>query len=283
MDSATELYCLIGNPVAHSMSPEIHNSAFQKVGINACYLAFKVEDLNGAMKGFRALGIKGASVTIPHKIKIIRLLDEIDSTAKVIGAVNTIVRRNDTLIGYNTDGEGAVNALRDNLGDLKKRKVTVIGSGGAARAVAITLAIKEKVKYINIIGIIPKEVAKLTRDIGENSSAGVRGVMLNDENLKSCLGESDLLINASPVGMHPDEGKSPVKPSLLRQDMAVFDVVYNPLETKLLKDAKKIGAKTVCGVEMFINQAVLQFELWTGKKAPVDLMRKIVLKKLAKK
>lgn len=283
MDATTELYCLLGNPVAHSMSPEIHNSAFQKLGLNACYLAFKVEDLNGAMKGFRALGIKGASVTIPHKIKIMRFLDDIDSTAKIIGAVNTIVRDGERLIGYNTDGEGAVKALRDKLGDVKKLRVSVIGSGGAARAVAITLAVKEKVKSINIIGIIRKEIAKLTRDIGENSPAIVRGVMLNDENLKFCLGESDLLINASPVGMHPHVDKSPVKPALLRKDLAVFDVVYNPLETKLIRDAKKAGAKTVCGVEMFINQAVLQFELWTAKRAPVELMRKIVLKKLGKK
>lgn len=283
MDAATELYCLIGNPVAHSMSPDIHNSAFQKAGINACYLAFKVEDLNGAVKGFRALGIKGASVTIPHKIKIMRFLDEIDSTAKIIGAVNTVVRRGERLIGYNTDGEGAVKALRDKLGDLRKRRITIIGSGGAARAVAVTLAVKEKVESINIVGIIRKEIAKLTRDIGENSVARVRGVMLNDENLKFCLAESDLLINASPVGMHPEEGKSPVKPALLRKDLAVFDVVYNPLETKLIKDAEKRWAKTICGVEMFINQAVLQFELWTGKRAPVELMRKIVLKKLGKK
>lgn len=283
MDATTELYCLLGNPVAHSMSPEIHNSAFQKLGLNACYLAFKVEDLNSAMKGFRALGIKGASVTIPHKIKIMRFLDDIDSTAKIIGAVNTIVRDGERLIGYNTDGEGAVKALRDKLGDVKKLRVSVIGSGGAARAVAITLAVKEKVKSINIIGIIRKEIAKLTRDIGENSPAIVRGVMLNDENLRFCLGESDLLINASPVGMHPHVDKSPVKPALLRKDLAVFDVVYNPLETKLIRDAKKAGAKTVCGVEMFINQAVLQFELWTAKRAPVELMRKIVLKKLGKK
>lgn len=283
MDATTELYCLLGNPVAHSMSPEIHNSAFQKLGLNACYLAFKVEDLTGAMKGFRALGIKGASVTIPHKIKIMRFLDDIDPTAKIIGAVNTIVRDGERLVGYNTDGEGAVKALRDKLGDVKKLRVSVIGSGGAARAVAITLAVKEKVESINIIGIIRKEIAKLTRDIGENSPARVRGVMLNDENLKFCLGESDLLINASPVGMHPHVDKSPVKPALLRKDLAVFDVVYNPLETKLIRDAKKAGAKTVCGVEMFINQAVLQFELWTAKRAPVELMRKIVLKKLGKK
>jgi shikimate dehydrogenase len=283
MDATTELYCLLGNPVAHSMSPEIHNSAFQKLGLNACYLAFKVEDLTGAMKGFRALGIKGASVTIPHKIKIMRFLDDIDPTAKIIGAVNTIVRDGERLVGYNTDGEGAVKALRDKLGDVKKLRVSVIGSGGAARAVAITLAVKEKVESINIIGIIRKEIAKLTRDIGENSPARVRGVMLNDENLKFCLGESDLLINASPVGMHPHVDKSPVKPALLRKELAVFDVVYNPLETKLIRDAKKAGAKTVCGVEMFINQAVLQFELWTAKRAPVELMRKIVLKKLGKK
>ena len=282
IDAATRLYCIIGNPVSHSMSPAIHNAAFADKGINAAYVAFRVEDVEGAIEGIRALGIHGASVTIPHKVTIIPLLDRVDEVAKMIGAVNTVVRKGDELIGYNTDGPGAARALKEKVGDLSGKNVVIIGSGGAARAVAITLAVREGVASIVILGVIKEELKKLARDVARNCAAKVEGHIIEDKRLSSALKKADILINASPLGMHPEEDSIPVPASLLRAELDVFDVVYNPLETKLIREAKKRGCRTVPGVEMFLNQGVLQFEMWTGRKAPVDLMRRIVMERLSK-
>jgi len=284
-DAHSRLYCIIGNPVRHSMSPHIHNAAFAELGINAVYVAFEVEDVENTVRGFRALGIGGASVTIPHKLAVMPLLDEIDDVAQMIGAVNTIVNEDGKLFGLNTDGPGAVKALADAGVEPEGGKVVMIGSGGAARAVSFTLAAREKISQMTIIGVIEDEMSKLVDELKGKTGVAASGIMLDEEEEKSkeAVADADILINASPVGMSPDEDKTSAPVEWINPNSAVFDVVYNPLETRLLKEAAAKGCRTVRGVEMFINQAVLQFERWTGQPAPTDLMRRIVLENLEAK
>lgn len=282
IDAHSKVFCIIGNPVGHSMSPSIHNPSFAQAGINAAYVAFEVTDVARAVNGIRALGIRGASVTIPHKVAVMPLLDEIDEVARMIGAVNTIVNENGKLIGLNTDGPGAVKALKDAGVDPDGRRITIIGSGGAARAVVFALAASERIEDITVLGVIKPELDKLVDEIKDKTGATAWGVMLEERSdiAKESISAADIVINASPVGMHPNDNATPIPVDWISPETAVFDVVYTPLDTKLLKEAAVRGCKTIRGVEMFVNQAVLQFERWTGKAAPVALMRRIVIEKL---
>jgi len=284
-DSYSKVYCIIGNPVRHSMSPQVHNAAFAERGVNAVYVAFEVSDAQNAVRGMRALGIAGASVTIPHKLAVIPFLDEIEEPAKMIGAVNTIVNEKGRLIGLNTDGPGAVKSLKEADIKIKGRKVAMIGSGGAARAVSFTMAFREKVAEIAILGIVPGEMSKLAADLSKKTGVSARGITLDRKKgaARKAVEAADIVINASPIGMHPKQNHAPIPTEWLRPDAAVFDVVYNPLETRFIREATLRGCKTIPGVEMFLNQAVLQFERWTGKSAPIKTMRRIVLKNLKAK
>ncbi len=269
INSKTSLYCVIGDPIEHSMSPVMHNIAFSDTGYNGVYTAFRVQDLSAAVSGIRSLGINGASVTIPHKVAIMALLDDIDEQAVKIGAVNTVVNRDGHLSGYNTDCLGAVNALLEKT-DIKGRNVIMIGAGGAARAAAFgILAEGGKLKIVNIL---QDEGEALAKDLG------VDYYPLQDYTDYDC----DILINATPLGMVPDVDIMPLEPAYLSKNMVVMDIVYNPIKTRLLKEAEKIGCVTVDGVSMFVYQGVAQFEMWTGEKAPVNSMRQVVVEALQK-
>lgn len=281
MDAKTVLYCLLGNPVEHSMSPLVHNAAYKAAGLNAAYMAFRVEDVEAAVKGIRGLGIRGASVTIPHKVSIIEHLDELDELAENIGSVNTVVSDAGKLKGYNTDGPGALKALADAGVEVSGRKVVLMGSGGAARAIAFTVAMEGGAAKLDILGIDEREMLALAKEVDKKTSTRVNANKIKPDILEAALRDADVLINATPIGMHPNVDDSPVPAELLRDDLAVFDIVYNPLKTRLITDAEKSGAKVVLGAEMFINQAVLQFELFTGKDAPYELMRDLLMKKLS--
>lgn len=278
MDAKTKLCIIIGNPIAHSLSPAIHNAAFSALGLNFAYTAHRVEDVEAAVKGIRALGIRGASVTIPHKLAVIPFLDEVDPVAGWIGSVNTIVNEGGRLQGSNTDGEGAMKALLEAGVKLAGKRVLMIGSGGAARAVGFTLAAKAKLGSLTILGIIEPELKKLASDIAEKTLVKAEGRMMKGEALAEEMEKAELVIQCSPVGMHPKVNETPVPKELLRQDLIVMDIVYNPRETRLLREAREIGAQTVPGLEMFLNQAVLQFEKWTGQPAPVEVMRRVLEK-----
>jgi len=284
-DAHTRVYCLIGDPVRHSLGPKIHNASFGEVGINAVYVAFQVQDATAAVNGIRALGISGASVTIPHKLAVMPLLDEIDEVARMIGAVNTIVNEGGKLFGLNTDGAGALKALKDAGIEPAGKKIAIIGSGGAARAVGFTLAAKERIAGVAVLGIITQEAAKLAAELSEKTGVSASAINLDKEtnDARGAVGAADLVINTSPVGMYPAKDTTPIPPTWVRAEAAVFDVVYTPPETRLLREVAALGCRTVRGVDMFINQAVLQFERWTGKPAPVSLMRQIVLKKFGAK
>lgn len=277
INAQTKLCGVLGNPVEHSLSPAIHNAAFQKLGLNFVYLAFRVEDLAGAIRGIRALGnVRGFSVTIPHKVAVIPYLDEVETTAKHIGSVNTIVVENGKLIGYNTDASGALRALRDAGVSLKGQKVLMLGSGGAARAIAFALGTDAGVAALKILGIDEQERRGLVKDLQAKTSLHVEDGLISEEALRMNLKDSQILLHCTPVGMHPKVNETCVPGSLLNPSLTVMDIVYNPLETRLLREAKAAGCQTIRGLEMFLNQAIAQFELWTGRPAPADVMRTVL-------
>jgi shikimate dehydrogenase len=277
----TKLCAVIGNPVAHSMSPAIHNRAFAELKLDYVYMAFRVEDVGAAVAGMRALeNFRGMSVTIPHKVSIIEHLDEVAEVDRGIGSINTVVNDGGRLKGYGSDGPGALRALTEARVRVAGRNVTILGSGGAARAIAFTLASKAKPASLAILGVIEDELNTLGRDLTDRTGAHVTWAMLDDDTLARRLADSHVLIHCTPIGMHPKTKESIVSKALLHRDLAVMDIVYNPLETKLLAEAKARGLKTVSGIEMFANQAVIQFELWTGKKAPLKAMRNVLLRQL---
>jgi shikimate dehydrogenase len=276
INARTQLCGLLGNPVEHSLSPAIHNTAFETMGLNFVYLAFKVEDLPGAVKGLRSLGnLRGFSVTIPHKVAIIPLLDEVEPTAKNIGAVNTIVIENGRLIGFNTDASGALRALTEAGTALRGEKILMLGSGGAARAIAFALAAAGIAK-LTLLGIDETERTGLMKDLKAKTSLQLADGTITDDSLRRAIEESTVLLHCTPLGMHPNVHESCVPASLLKPHLTVMDIVYNPLDTKLLTDARAAGCRTIRGIEMFLNQAVGQFELWTKQKAPADIMRKVI-------
>ena len=244
----TKLCAVIGNPISHSMSPDIHNAGYEALDLDFVYFPCQVKDVKGALAGMRAMhNFRGLSVTIPHKMAVIPYLDEINEVDKHIGSINTIVKEGDKLIGLGTDGPGALKAFHDANVDFTDKVVLMIGCGG---------------------------------DLSKSTDKKITSSVLEDHSLKEAMLRSNIIINCTPIGMHPREDASVVPPELFRQGQVVFDAVYNPLKTKLLKDAEEKGCQTISGVEMFINQAVLQFEQFTGMDAHVEVMRKVVLDKL---
>jgi len=268
INKETKLYGIIGNPVSHSMSPAIHNAAFIEKGLNNVYVPLKIANIGTFMKECRKIDFHGFSVTIPHKESVLPFLDDIDHTARKIGAINTIVNQNGTLTGYNTDCMAAVTGLECSLKEanetLNNKKISIIGAGGAARAIAFGL--KEKGCDITIFNRTIERAEKLSHD-----------VKCRFESFKEIhKHDSDILINTTAIGMFPDVDQTPVSKSILKENMIVFDAVYNPIETRLLRDAKAKGCHTVNGLSMFINQAAEQFRLWTNIDPPVELMSNVV-------
>ena len=278
----TKVCAVIGDPVEHSLSPIIHNAAFQHLNLDYVYVAFNVRayQLKDAILGVRGLGIYGLNVTMPHKISIIKYLDELDETAKRIGSVNTVLNKDGRLIGYTTDGVGAFNALKYAGSDPLGKKVVVLGAGGASRSICFTLA--ERVRELIILNRTLERAVSLANNIREvlGGKVNVRAASLVDENLRKELKDADILINATSVGMKPNDAYTPVKRDFLHRNLTVFDIVYNPLETRLLREAKLIGAKTIDGLSMLIHQGAVSFEIWTGVKAPIDVMREAALRKI---
>lgn len=268
---------LLGNPVEHSLSPAIHNAAFQKLGLNLVYLAFRVEAIGEAITGLRALGgFRGASVTIPHKVSAIPFLDEVEPTARHIGAINTIVANQGKLSGYNTDATGALRALRGGVGPLAGKRVMILGSGGAARAIAFAIAGESEVAGLTLLGVDGNERSTLAKDLRSKTSLTVAEAHLDEASLGRTLPDAQVLIHCTPIGMSPKIEASCVPIALLHKGLAVMDIVYNPRDTRLLKDARQAGCVTISGSEMFLHQAVAQFELWTNQTAPADVMRAVL-------
>lgn len=267
---STNVVALIGHPVEHSFSPPMHNAAFNDLKMDYVYTAFDVSpnDLENAIKGAQALSIKGFNVTIPHKIEVMKYLSEIDEVAGLIGAVNTIDFKN--LKGYNTDGIGAIRAIEE-VTKVKNKNIVIAGAGGASRAISFYLA-KYSADNITILNRNVEKADNLANDIlKSNLIDDVKSDTISKVN--DYLTDADILINTTPVGMHPKVDVDPiVSAEGMHEDLVVFDAVYNPNETVLLKEAIKAGAKPVYGIKMLLYQGAESFEIWTGKKAPVDVM-----------
>jgi shikimate dehydrogenase len=277
IDAHTQFCGVIGNPVEHSLSPAIHNAAFQKLGLNFVYLAFQVETIGDAIKGIRALGnFRGASVTIPHKMAAVPFLDSVEPTARHIGAINTIVAAGRILTGYNTDATGALRALREGSVALKGRQVVMLGSGGAARAIAFGLGAETGIDRLTILGIDGQERTALARDLQSKTGMTVHALPLDEGTLRKLLPETHVLIHCTPLGMSPKVHESSVPATVLHAGLTVMDIVYNPRDTRLLKEAKAAGCRVIPGLEMFLHQAAAQFELWTNQAAPTDVMRAVL-------
>jgi shikimate dehydrogenase len=278
----TNVCALIGDPVEHTMSPAMHNAAFKELGLDYVYLPFRVrpEQLSQAVRGLRALNVHGFNVTIPHKVGVIPLLDSLDPVAEKIGAVNTVVNYDGQLKGYNTDAEGFLRALLENGIKPGGKKVVILGAGGASRAISYILAGKGVSLTIlnrqqeldwaqNIADLIKEDFGRIVDVLELGHLAGVlKGV--------------DILVNATSVGMSPAGNQSLVPAALLKKVPVVVDIVYNPIKTRLLKDAAAAGAKTISGIDMLAWQGALAFEKWTGRVAPVELMRQEAIKMLGK-
>ncbi len=278
----TRVCGIIGHPVGHSLSPEIHNAAFAALGLPYVYVAHDVPPggVARALDGIRVLGYRGLSVTIPHKVEALAAVDEVDATARIIGCINTVVNEDGRLVGYNSDGLGAVHALREAGADPQGGHTVVLGSGGAARAVSVTIAREAPPDTLTILGIERDELDRLAADVRRHGRSTVQHALLDDASLAQALSGADLVLHCSPVGMHPQESRSLIPPSLLRPTLAVFDAVYNPRRTQLIRDAERAGCQTILGLEMFLGQAFVQFQLWTGRPAPRDVMRNVVEAKL---
>ena len=277
INAYTQFCGLIGNPVEHSLSPAIHNAAFQKLGLNFVYLAFRVEAIGDAIKGLRSLGnFRGASVTIPHKVSAVPFLDSLEPTARHIGAINTIVAEGGILKGYNTDAIGALRALHEGGVALNGRQVVMLGSGGAARAIAFALGAETGIDRLTILGIDEQERTVLVRDLRLKAGMAVQESLLDESMLRKVLPDTHVLIHCTPMGMSPKIHQTSVPAALLHSELTVMDIVYNPRDTQLLKDAKAAGCRVIPGLEMFLHQAAAQFELWTNQAAPVDVMRKVL-------
>lgn len=277
----TRICAVIGNPVGHSLSPALHNAAFNALGLDMVYVAFRVEDLKSAISGMRALqNFRGMSVTIPHKIEIIDYLDDVAEVDRFIGSVNTVINEDGRLYGFGTDGPGALKAILDAGVDLDRKNILILGAGGASRAIAFTLARFAALDSLVILDINESIMLTLAEDLTKGTSVPIETAYLDDVSIAARVPAADIVINCTPVGMHPKEDATLVPAGLFREGQVVFDVVYTPLETRLLRDAASKGCRVISGVEMFINQAALQFERFTGEAAPVEVMRQVVMERL---
>ncbi len=278
----TRLCGIIGDPVEHTMSPAMHNIAFKKLALDYLYVPFRVkkEELGEAIKGTRALNIRGLNVTIPHKVAVLQFLDELDPLAEKIGAVNTIVNDDGVLKGYNTDAGGFLRALLEKGIKPEGKKVVILGAGGAARAVSFILADRDAHLVILNRRLELDWAKELAGRISQLFHQEVAALELTRENLRRVLAKADILVNATSAGMSPDIDGTSVPAELLRPGLVVYDIVYNPIKTRLLKEAEAAGAHTIGGLDMLVWQGALAFEKWTGQKAPVELMEKEAVKLL---
>ena len=278
----TELIGLMAYPIRHSSSPAMQNEAFAKLGYDYAYLAFEVDNdtLEDAIKGLRALKMRGSNVSMPNKTVVHKYLDELSPAAKMCGAVNTIVNDNGHLTGHITDGIGYMAALKDNNIDVIGKKMTIVGAGGAATAIEIQAAL-DGVAEMSIFNIKDKfwaNAEETVKKINENTNCKATLYDLADlDKLKEEIADSYLFANGTGMGMNPLEGQTYIPDkSSLRPDLIVTDVVYAPRETALLKMAKEVGCKTMNGLGMMLFQGSAAFELWTGEPMPIEYMKEIL-------
>lgn len=272
---STNIVGLIGHPVEHSFSPPMHNVAFDALNMDWAYVAFDVDPFNvkSAIEGAKSLNIRGFNVTIPHKIEVMKYLDEIDEVAGLIGAVNTIDFK--SMKGYNTDGIGAVKAIEE-VASIKNKNVVVAGAGGASRAISFYIA-KYGAESVTILNRNVEKAQSLADDINLIDDVNADSI----KNIKDHVADADILIDTTPVGMHPNVNDDAIICAEdMHEDLVVFDAVYNPNETVLIKEAIKANAKPVYGIKMLLYQGAESFKIWTGQNPPVDVMEDALKKTL---
>jgi len=291
--AATGVLAIFGDPVCHSISPLMQGAALEALDFDMVYLAFRVEapELGQAVGAIRALGMRGVNVTIPHKERVLEYLDEVDETARALGAVNTILNRGGRLMGYNTDAEGFMRSLEEETGFVPRgRSALVIGSGGAARAVVHGLASRGASRVV-VANRTPKRAEALCSEIGaawpdvELRAVPFSGVNAGRETggeMERLLKETDLLVNATSLGM-AGRGGLDLPLELLKKDAPVYDIVYTPLETELIRRARALGPRACGGLGMLVSQGARSFEIWTGEKAPLGVMREAALEALGQR
>ena len=280
ISGATKVCGIIADPIGHSVSPAMHNAAFKKMGIDYVYIPFRVKggELGQAIAGMRALNIRGLNVTIPHKVAVIPLLNEVDNLAQRIGAVNTIVNDDGVLKGYNTDAAGFLQVLLEREVESRGKKVVILGAGGASRA--ISLALVERGSNLIILNRTVEKAKEQAERISRLCHREIQALKLDRENLAEALKNTDILVNTTSVGMSPNIGETPVTADLIKPPVIVCDIVYNPLKTRLLREAEAAGAQAISGIDMLAWQGALAFEKWTGLKAPVEVMKEAAIKAL---
>ncbi len=286
MHLKTRLVGLIGHPIKHTYSPFIHNVAFELTGLDYIYLPFNVLPVNlkSAIKGLVALGYKGFNVTIPHKVKVKEFMSKVSEEASLVGAINTVLIEEGKLYGYNTDVAGVLESLYSFRKEISDNECVIIGAGGAARAVIYTLIKHFRPSKIHLLNRTEQRAETLRQFFKTKmkfDSFSVHELVPPD--VKELIKNSSLIVNATSVGMYPDEDDSVLpQKDMFSKDQIVFDLVYNPAQTKLLRIAQSSGAKTVDGIKMLVNQAAKSFEIWTGEKMPVEQVEKALILKLIK-
>ncbi len=272
-----KIYGIIGDPVSHSHSPAMHNAAFEKLGMDAVYLAFRVspEEAGDAIRGGKSLGIAGLNVTIPLKEKALFFVNA-EEVAKKIGAINTLDFSSGTPVGYNTDGIGSLRVLKETTCEINGKNVLILGAGGAAKAISFYLDADGA--RVTIANRTKERATQLASKLRNADSIGL------DSELRKYVKDSDILINATSVGMHPNEDATLVNADMMHPDLVVFDIVYNPMETKLLNEAKRAGVKKVVdGVKMLVYQGAASFKIWTKREPPINVMENVVREALIRK
>ena len=279
----TKIVGLFGHPVHHTFSPAMHNAAFEALGLDYVYVPFEVrpEDLEGAVRSLISLGIVGVNVTIPHKEKVIPFLDEVSPEAELIGSVNTIQVKDLRRMGYNTDAFGFETSLREGLGmELRSRRIFVMGAAGASRAVCFQAALSGAEEIV-IADIEAGRAEALCRAVAEKfPSCGVETCPAEASAIQKVLAGKDLFVNATPIGMKPGD-PAVIQAGWLSPDTSVFDLIYNPEETRLLRETGDRGLKTMNGTGMLVYQGARAFEIFTGRKPPVETMLQVFKRKLA--
>ena len=269
-------YCIIGDPIDHSLSPAIHNAAFNSLGLNCSYIAFRVQEgqLKNSLDSLRAINIGGFNVTMPHKVRVLEYVDQYDKTVELVGAANTVKNEDGKFCAYNTDVLGFIKPLRQRGIDFSGFEVTILGAGGAARAIAVALAGERGIANINIVNRNTdrsKELANLLKKLGLKAS------IVSSDNIQNIASKSNLIINTTPLGMKDEQ--SLIKSSSIRKDAIVYDIVYKPINTNLLESARTAGAKVVYGYEMLLEQAIASFKIWFQRDPPIEPMKKVLFGK----
>lgn len=277
IEKISKTFCIIGDPVEHSLSPLMHNAAFKKMDLNYSYIAFRVpsSELRESVDSLKRIHIAGFNVTIPHKVNILRFLDDFDNDSKLAGAVNTVKNENGSLIGFNTDIYGIMNPLENRISNFNGLNILILGAGGACRAALIGLSRKKGIKKIAIFN---RDKNRLNEAINLGNKVGLDCFpydYTDSKKLDEVSKASDLVLNTTSVGMQGE--RSPIEKSSITTNTIVFDIVYRPIYTDLLENAKKANARLIYGYEMLLNQGYKAFEIWTGLEAPRDTMKNTLL------